>query len=453
MKRRHVLLGGLAAATSSLFPASKQSFASERASDLGQSSRKPEFWSNPVEQAQTEFLDDLGQRCYRYLVESAHPTTGLVADRGRTDGSWFSDHSSSAACGFALAGHGIAASKGWTDVSSAKDHVRQMLASLLYLAEHERGFLYHFVDRQSGRRALECEASTIDTALLVAGAMHASQVFADDSDIVSMADSLYRRAQWKAMLGRNGCLHMGWKPETGMLPHQWDTFSELTILVLLAIGAPEHEIPGECWNAWRRSKTLHHNGQPFLSYPPLFVHQYPHTFFDFRGVVSPSGRSYWENSQTAHYAQIEYLKSLSQSCTSHRHYGDDLWGITSSDSAHGYRDWGGPYQDGVAYPERGIDGTIVPSAAGGALAVIPGQSIRTLMYQRDHYGHSVYGRFGFANAFNPATGWVGSDVIGIDTGITLLSAANLLEEGVWRPFMQHPAANRALDRAGFRPAA
>ena len=48
-----------------------------------------------------EFLDDLGQRAYRYLIEAADPATGLVADRGRTDGSAFSHYASSAACGFA----------------------------------------------------------------------------------------------------------------------------------------------------------------------------------------------------------------------------------------------------------------------------------------------------------------------------------------------------------------
>ncbi len=46
------------------------------------------------------------------------------------------------------------------------------------------------------------------------------------------------------------------------------------------------------------------------------------------------------------------------------------------------------------------------------------------MHQRDKYGEQVYGRYGFTNAFNPSTGWVGRDVIGIDTGISLLMAEN-----------------------------
>ena len=339
---------------------------------------------------------------------------------------------------------------GWASREQASRHVHKMLGSLLELAEHHRGFIYHFFDRRTGKRAMNCEASSIDTALLVAGAMHASQAFRSNAEIVSMADSLYRRIQWKSMLGANNCLHMGWKPETGLLPFQWNTFSELTILVLLAIGAPEHAIGGDCWNAWARTKVLNHEGESFLSYPPLFVHQYPTAFFDFRNVVSPSGRSYWRNSQTAHHAHIAYLRSLAQSGERFRHYGDDLWGNTSSDSESGYRDWGGPYEDGCSIAHRGIDGTLVPSAAGGALAIVPEKAIFTLRMQQERFRDKIFGRYGFANAFNPATGWVSPDAIGIDTGITLISAANLLGEQVWKPFMQHPSAQRAFQLAGFR---
>lgn len=398
------------------------------------------------------FLDDLRRRCYLYFEEAAAPQTGLIADRGHADGSSFSTYASSAGCGFGLAAHGVAANNGWISKEEGASRVRKMLSFLVNEAEHERGLVYHFIDRMTGQRALDSEASTIDTALLIAGAMHASQVFQDDRELVEMADTLYERVDWRWMLGDNGCLHMGWQPEAGRLPYQWDRFSELTILVLLAIGAPSSAIPPSCWNAWRRENVLQHQGESFISYPPLFVHQYPQAFFDFRGVVSSDGRNYWRNSQLAHLAQIEFQQSLAdQSPKRFGHYGEDLWGLTSSDSSSGYRDWGGPYEDGQAQPDRGIDGTVVPSAAGGGLAIAPEQTMRTLQYQKNTFGESVYGRYGFVNAFNPRRGWIGSDVIGIDTGITLLSASNLLEEGVWQPFMQHSAAQRAFRLAGFRP--
>ncbi|TWT66610.1 glucoamylase family protein [Allorhodopirellula solitaria] len=397
-----------------------------------------------------DFLTDLRTRCYRYFVEAADADTGLISDRGRTDGRKFSEHASTAACGFGLAAYALAPASGLDSLDRARARSRILLRSLVERAEHHNGFVYHFIGRGDGKRMMKSEASTIDTALMLAGAMCSETIFGDDAEIASLCRELTSRINWQSMLCEGNVLSMGWTPERGMLPHRWDRFSELTLLVLIAIGAPHHAIDPNAWQAWRREQVLTFQGQTFLSYPPLFVHQYPLAFFDFRGLQSPSGRSYWQNSVTAHYAQIEFLKRLSQRYPKQLgHYGDTLWGLTSSDSATGYRDWGGPYEDNRFEPDRGIDGTVVPSAAAGGLAIVPEPAIETLTYQRHHYGDQIYRRYGFANAFNPATEWVSQDVIGIDTGISLLMAENRRSGGVWKAFMAHPIAQAALKRAGF----
>jgi hypothetical protein len=121
-----------------------------------------------------------------------------------------------------------------------------------------------------------------------------------------------------------------------------------------------------------------------------------------------------------------------------------VWGITASDSAKGYVAWGGPPRDAA------IDGTVVPCAAGGSLMFTPDISIRALREMRERFGDRIYGRYGFADAFNPNNGWIDPDVIGIDVGITLLSAENSLRQSVWRWFMRNAEVRRAMQRAGFR---
>ena len=398
------------------------------------------------------FLVDMQRCCYQYFLEASDPTTGLVSDRAATDGRSASPQASIAACGFSLASHAVAAHNQWLPRGEIADHVRLLLRSLVEKADHHEGFLYHFLDRSTGRRMWKSEASTIDTALLVAGAMTVSMVFADDKRIVELADELYRRVDWNWMLGSNDCMHMGWTPERGMIPNQWDRFSELVILVLLAIGAPQRPIPPRCWQAWQRASILTFGEVEYLHYPPLFVHQYPLAFFEMREYRSPGGRNYFENSVTAHLAQIEFLTRLGQKYPQQLgHYSEDFWGLTSSDSESGYRDWGGPYQAGRIEPDRGIDGTLVPSAAAGGLPFVPEQALHTLMLQKSRFDEAIYGRYGFVNAYNPATNWVDSDVIGIDTGITLLMAENLMSGTVWKYFMRHPAAKRSLALAGFKP--
>ncbi|MCO8123849.1 hypothetical protein NHH03_19040 [Stieleria sp. TO1_6] len=321
---------------------------------------------------------------------------------------------------------------------------------MLYLVEHQRGFLYHFVDVRSGKRMFACEVSSIDTALAACGAMVAATEFG--GEMAELAEKFLNRIDWQWMLAGGDTLSMGWKPETEFLPSRWDRYSELMVMVLIAIGSRHHAIPPDCWYAWERRDVLHHNGVPFVTYPPLFVHQYSHAFFDFRSWYLPGDFDAWQNAVTAHQAHSEFLQRLAKRYPKRfGHYSEKLWGITSSDSESGYRDWGGPYRDHVSEPERGIDGTIVPSAAAGALAIVPDQAINTLLYQQENYGDQIWGPFGFTNAFNPASGWIGPDVIGIDTGISLLMAENALRGSVWQAFMQHPIAQRAIKRVGFQP--
>jgi hypothetical protein len=405
---------------------------------------------SPRDESDDHFLQDLQARCYQFFLDAANPKTGFVSDRCATDGSWFSRHASSASCGFGLAAHCVASQAGWLSHDEAAERVRLTLRSLLEVAAHERGFVYHFFDTSTGERALQSEVSSIDTALMLAGAMNAGVTFSNDKQIVEMSEELYRRVDWQWMLGSNDLLHMGWTPEGGMISHQWDRYSELIILVLMAIGAPASPIPPRCWQAWRREPVLDFEGEGFLSYPPLFVHQYPMAFFDFRQYASATDRDFFRNAVSAHRAQIAFMTELGKRDPARfGHYGADLWGLTSSDSADGYRDWGGPYETGRFEPDRGIDGTIVPSAAAGGLAIVPSEALRTLRFQVTQYGERVYGRYGFVNAFNPVTGWVGRDVIGIDTGISLLMAENNRTGGVRNTFMQHPAAQRAMALTGF----
>jgi len=120
-----------------------------------------------------------------------------------------------------------------------------------------------------------------------------------------------------------------------------------------------------------------------------------------------------------------------------------LWGITASDSANGYVVWGGPPHTGP------IDGTVVPSAPGGSLPFLPQATLRVLKHMKERYGNHAWSRYGFVNAFNPLTNWFDTDVIAIDTGITMLMAENLRTGFVWNTFMQNPEAQRGLQRAGF----
>jgi hypothetical protein len=151
--------------------------------------------------------------------------------------------------------------------------------------------------------------------------------------------------------------------------------------------------------------------------------------------------NYFENSVTATRAHRLFCIKLAKEFPG---YSETIWGITASDSAKGYVAWGGPPRDPA------IDGTVVPCAAAGSLMFTPDISLPALRAMKEKYGERIYGRYGFTDAFNPNTGWVNPDVIGIDVGITLLSAENLRTANVWRWFMRNPEIPRAMKLVGLQ---
>ncbi len=150
---------------------------------------------------------------------------------------------------------------------------------------------------------------------------------------------------------------------------------------------------------------------------------------------------YFENSVTATRAHRQFCLDLQKEFPG---LNEDVWGITASDSTKGYVVWGGPPRHGP------IDGTTVPCAAGGSLPFLPNDCLRCLRTLRQRHENQVWTRYGFIDAFNPQTGWVATDVIGIDAGITLLMAENLRTGLIWRTFMKNDQARRAMNLVGFR---
>lgn len=395
------------------------------------------------------FLEDLQQRSFRYFWEQADAGTGLVPDRARMDNSPLDENhlhvASIAATGFGLTALCFAAEHRWANPALVRERVRASLRFFAERAPQEHGWFYHWMDTRTGERRWNSEVSSIDTALLLAGVLTARGRFRDDAEIARLATLIYERVDFPWMLdGHPALLSHGWKPESGFLGPRWDTYSEDTILYLLAIASPTHPIDAHAWYAWRRER-MSYAGYNYWTTPgvPLFMHQYAHAWIDYRQRRETQGThlDYFANSIAATRAHRAFCLSLAKEFPA---YGPNMWGITASDSARGYVAWGGPPRDPA------IDGTVVPCAAGGSLMFTPDISLAALRQMRARFGGRIYGRYGFVDAFNPNNGWIDTDVIGIDIGITLLSAENLLTGNVWRWFMRNPEIEPAMRAIGLR---
>jgi len=387
-----------------------------------------------------QLLDQLGQRALLYFTEQSDPSTGLTRDRAHADGSEGHAPASIAASGFALTAWCIGDVRGWMPHEEAVKRTIGLLRFIKDNVEHEHGWIYHFVDSKTGHRMWRSEASTIDTALFLKGALLARE-YLGVPEVTELVNAIYGRVDWQWALNGGTTLTHGWRPETGFLKSRWDSYSEMLGLYLLGIGAPSSPLPPATWQSWRRGPIITYHDRTFINCPPLFTHQYPQAWFDFRNH-SDGLTDYWQNSVNATLAQREWCSELR---TTFAKWSLDMWGVTASDSAKGYIDWGGPTDN-----TTNLDGTVVPCAPGGSLPFAPRECLQALQEMRKVGGASVWGRYGFADAFNPQTGWVSPDVIAIDVGITMLMAENMRSGFVWHYFMKAPEAKRGLELAGFK---
>lgn len=385
-----------------------------------------------------QFLNELEHANFLFFWEQANPQTGLIKDRCNVRERDTSLAASIASTGFGLSAICIGEARGFISHSEARLRVISSLSFLWHKLPTHRGFFYHFANINTGERIWDSEVSSVDTALLLCGVLTCRQHFRD-SVIAELAHAIFDRVDWTWLSEDTSLLSHGWTPELGFIPSRWDLYSELMMIYLLGLGSSSHPLDSQTWFAWKRT-VFEYDGLRYIgSFAPLFVHQYSQAWFNFRGKKDRYA-DYFHNSVIATDVHRRFCVELNEQFSD---YSDALWGITASDSEGGYVAWGGP-------PAMGpIDGTIVPAATGGSLPFLPDATMRVLRTIHDHYP-KAWCRYGFVDAFNPLTGWYDTDVVGIDTGITMLMAENARTGFVWDTFMKNAEAQRGMTNAGFK---
>ncbi len=373
----------------------------------------------------------VARETFDYFWLEANPQNGLIKDRSAPN-----SVASIAAVGFGLAAIPVGIDRGWITADEGYERVRRTLLSFLEgSVEGAHGFFFHFVDMETGARVWSSELSSIDTTLLVAGALVAGQHF-EGTEVQALASRLYENVEWDWMLNGGRFLRMGWKPESGFLDTSWDHFDESLILYVLAIGSPTHPISAEAWDNWRRPINRA-DGSVYLPGEPLFVYQYPQAFLKLRGLEDAYA-NYWNNTARACERNRQFSVRHSNRYLSYQH---GVWGLSASDGPSGYRAYGAA--------DGNHDGTIAPYASAACLPFTPEIAFDGMRALLREYGSRVWREYGFVSAINADKDWYSREHIGIDQGDILLMIANWQDGFVWDLFMANPHVQEALDLMGF----
>jgi hypothetical protein len=383
-------------------------------------------------------LSQISRASFQYFLDYTDKKTGLTRDSSQPG-----SPASIAATGFYLAALGVAKENGWIEYRNAYKRAQLTLRTALRSAEHKNGFFYHFLNPKTARRAWGSEASSIDTALFIAGALYAGEVF-KNTEIDRLAKQLYKRVDWEWMTNNRYMISHGWKPERGFLPHYWDMYSEHIILQALALGSAHKPVGVEVWKEWKRSKDKYNGKEIVYAFSgSLFTYQYSHAFIDFRGL-SDDGIDYFKNSIDASLANQEFVRSQSEKYEGYK----TAWGLTACLGPAGYVAYGAP----PCGAECRSDGTIAPSGAIGSLPFTPDlslEAVRNMWSLRDR----LFTRYGFTDSYNLGKKWFSREFIGIDQGITILMIENFLDGKIWDRFMKTPAIQRWIEKGDLLPKA
>ena len=420
------------------------------------------------------FLDTLQTRTLHFFLGATDTATGLTPDRFPSP-----SPASIGAVGFALTSYPVAAERHLISRGEAARRVLNTLRFMYALPQGEgsggtsgyRGFFYHFLDAGTALRTWNCELSTMDTALLMAGVLFCQSYFDrmtdGEDEIRRTADSLFRRVDWQWAMGGARGIRLGWEPGKGFHRMAWRGYNEAMILYVLALGSPAYPVPETAWSFWTSTYVwAKFEGEEFVSFGPLFGHQFSHCWIDFRGIRDPymmsKGIDYFENSRRATSSQRSYAAANPRR---YSEYADSIWGFSACD---GPGDTSfvvdGDTRRFQSYAARGVsadwtndDGTISPAAAGGSLAFAPEIAVPCLKAIRHRYGGRVWRDMGFVDSFNPTyvtqatgpAGWFDRDYLGIDQGPVALMIENLRDGFVWNVMKKNPYIVRGLKRAGF----
>jgi len=407
----------------------------------------------------------LQSAAFSYLIDYANADTGLVADTSRQG-----SPCSIAVVGFALSCYPVAVRNGWLSRSEAAARTLKVLRFLVRSAQSDapdatgyKGFYYHFLDMETGKRVWQCELSLIDTALLIAGVLVAGCYFdgSGESEIRDLADRLYRRVDWRwAQDGAPG-VSQGWKPECGFLHYGWEGYNVAALLYVLGLGSPTFPFTPVAYVTWQLTYQWENLLDRDVLYSgPLFTHLFSHAWIDFRGIRDAFMRE----------KSSDYFENTKNAIAIHRAYGErnpygfeaysrDFWGVTAGD---------GPTNEEIresgrdrrffGYMSRGVpygpdDGTIAPWAMLATLPFAPESALAGTRRLLETYPQ-VCRQDRFSSGFNPTLptdtgGWLSDGWYGLDQGLLVMMIENHRTGLIWEIMRQCRPVRDGLKRAGF----
>ena len=396
-----------------------------------------------------QFLDMTQEYTFRYFYEYAHPTSGMARERLGSG-----DIVTTGGSGFGIMALIVGAYRGFITRQQATDRLLKIV-SFLQFADRFHGVFPHWMNGKTGDAipfsTFDNGGDLLETAFLMEGLLCARQYFDQDVEkeniLRDVITSLWEDVEWDFYSRNNsGVLYWHWSPD-----YAWQMnfplrgYNEGLIVYLLAIASPTHPVAPSYWNSgWAGAGYA--NGNTWYGYKlyvgpnlggPLFFAHYSFMGFDPRNIKDQYANYFVQNHN---HTMINRSWCITNPFH-HEGYGPDCWGLTASDDPFGYMAHApGPTTD---------NGTITPAAAIPSMPYTPAESLEALKHFYREHGESLWGEYGFYDAFNLEEDWFADSYLAIDQGPIINMIENHRSGLLWANFMANEEIAPALTAIGF----
>lgn len=431
--------------------------------------KKSEKETLPAEQRLLTFADDDAfldyiQRTHlNYMWDGAEPTSGLAPERIHIEGVYpqnDADVVTTGGSGFGLAGLLVAVERGFIPRDTCVGRLHRIVD---YLARADRfhGVWPHWIYGKTGKvkpfSSRDDGGDLVESAFLMQGLLCVREYFkegnASERALAQKIDTLWHAMEWDWYLNGKDVLYWHWSPT-----HEWqmnfplEGYNECLIAYILAASSPTHPIPASAYhNGWARGGGIRsesvayglplrvkHNGAEGYGGPLFWAH------YSYIGL-NPTGLK----DRYADYGEVNRNQALVnyaycvQNPQGHKGYGENCWGLTASYTVNGYT---------AHRPMQNDPGVITPTAALSSFPYTPDESMKALRHFYFTLGDSIWGVYGFYDAFSIGHGWYPKRYLAIDQ----LTIAPMIENHrtglLWRLFMNAPEIREGLKKLGFEVA-
>lgn len=410
-----------------------------------------------------KIFTDVQRSTFQYFWDGAEPNSGLARERFHVDGVYPQNDKNvvtSGGGGFGVMAILVGIERGFITREQGVERMERIV-NFLETADRFHGVWPHWWNGETGKvkpfSRKDDGGDLVETSFMLQGLLTVRQYFKDGNEtekaLASRIDKLWKEVDFNWYRNGKNVLYWHWSPN-----YAWEMnfpvhgYNECLIMYVLAAASPTHGVPAEVYHeGWAENGKIKNNPPAYGNYKlqlhhqgdaenggPLFWAHYSYLGLDPRGLKDRYA-DYWEENKNQSLINYQWCVD---NPNAFKGYGPNSWGLTSSYSVRGY--------SGHAPSQKRDIGVLSPTAALSSMPYTPKQSMAALKYWYTNKKDSIYGPFGFYDAFSDQHNWYPKKYLAIDQGPIVVMMENYRSGMLWNLFMSAPEVQAGLRKLGFQ---